>query len=108
MHMKNPNLNRKMLLTAMAATLSFAAIMPAMAADQPVHIRGTILDVTSSGFTVQTDTGPKTIAVAAETKVAGVVPSSLFHRHSQYPGSDILARARGGGVSGSHEGYRPG
>ncbi len=75
--MKNPNLNRKMLLTAMAATLSFATIMPAMAADQPVHIRGTVLDVTSAGFTVQTDTGPKTIAVAAETKVAGVVPSSL-------------------------------
>jgi hypothetical protein len=71
---------RKAALTAMAAALSVAAWMPAVAADQPaapVHIRGTVLDVTSTGFTVQTATGPQTIALAAETKITGVVPSSL-------------------------------
>lgn len=70
-------LKRKTLLVAMAASLSLAAVMPAMAADQPVHIRGTVLDVTSTGFTVQGATGPQTVVVSAETKVTGVVPSTL-------------------------------
>jgi hypothetical protein len=75
--MKNFILNRKILLIAVAAALSATSIMPVMAADQPVHVRGTVLDVTATGFTVQTATGPQTIALAAETKVTGVVPSSL-------------------------------
>jgi len=73
-------LKRKAILLAMAAGFSLAALVPAAAADQPatpVHIRGTVLDVTSTGFTVQTAAGPQTIAVAAETKITGVVPSSL-------------------------------
>ena len=75
--MNTLNLKRKTLLAAMAAGLSLAAMMPAMAADQPVHIRGTVLDVTSTGFTVQGATGPQTIVLAADTKIAGVVPSTL-------------------------------
>jgi len=68
---------RKTLLTAMVAGLSLAAMMPAMAADQPVHIRGTILDVTSTGFTVQSATGAQTVVLSADTKITGVVPSTL-------------------------------
>lgn len=70
-------LARKTLLTALAAGLSLAAMMPAMAADQPVHIRGTVADVTSTGFTVQTATGSQTIVLSPTTKIAGVVPSTL-------------------------------
>ena len=71
---------RKAILSAMAAALAVASLVPAVAADQPakpVHIRGTVLDVTGAGFTVQTATGQQTIALATETKIAGVVPSSL-------------------------------
>lgn len=71
------NLKRKTLLAAMAAGLSLAAMMPVMAADQPVHIRGTVLDVTSTGFTVQGAAGPQTVVLAADTKIAGVVPGTL-------------------------------
>lgn len=73
-------LKRKAILTAMTAGLSVAALVPAVAADQPatpVHIRGTVLDVTSTGFTVQTPSGTQTVALAAETKITGVVPSTL-------------------------------
>ncbi|MBB6242925.1 metal ABC transporter permease [Rhodanobacter sp. MP1X3] len=73
-------LKRKAMLIAMATGLSVVAIVPAVAADQPatpVHIRGTVLDVSSTGFTVQTSTGPQIIAIAAETRVTGIVPSSL-------------------------------
>lgn len=68
---------RKTLLAALAAGLSLAAMMPAVAADQPVHIRGTVLDVTSTGFTVQGATGPQTVVLSPDTKIAGVVPSTL-------------------------------
>ena len=72
-------LKRKASLTAMAAGLALA-FTTAIAADQPatpVHIRGTVLAVTDTGFTVQTLAGTQTIAVAPETKITGVVPSSL-------------------------------
>lgn len=61
------------------ALLAFGATLlgPANAADQPVHVRGTIASVTDSGFTLQTESGSKTIALTASTKFAGVVPSSL-------------------------------
>ena len=74
------NLKRTMILTALATGLSMAAVVPAIAADQPaqpVHVRGTVLDVTSTGFTVQTPSGTQTIVLAAATKIAGVVPSTL-------------------------------
>lgn len=73
-------LKRKAILTVMAAGLALTACTTVVAADQPatpVHIRGTVLDVTSTGFTVQTASGPQTIALAAETKITGVVPSTL-------------------------------
>ena len=68
----NPNL----LLAAMVAAVSVTAVS-AMAADQPVHVRGTVTDVTATGFTVQTDAGSRTIAIAADTRITGVIPSSL-------------------------------
>jgi hypothetical protein len=74
--MKTPYLNRKLLLaTLLVATLLTG--VSAMAADQPVHIRGTVTDVTATGFTVQTDAGSRTIAIAADTRITGVVASSI-------------------------------
>jgi hypothetical protein len=74
--MKNRYFNRRMLLAVTAITISATAAV-AMAADQPVHVRGTITVVTTAGFTMQTDAGAKTIAIAADTRITGVVPSSL-------------------------------
>jgi len=68
--------NRKWLLAAMTAAIS-ATTASAMAAEKPVHVRGTIADVTATGFTVQTDTGIRTIVLASDTRITGVVPSSL-------------------------------
>jgi hypothetical protein len=73
-------LKRQAILTAMAAGLAITALAPAAAADQPgapVHIRGTVLAVTDTGFSVQTLAGIQNIAVADDTKITGVVPSSL-------------------------------
>ena len=78
--MNKITLKRKASLTAIAAGIAFTAFRAAVAADQPatpVHIRGTVLAVTDTGFTVQTLAGTQTIAVAPATKITGVVPSSL-------------------------------
>ena len=76
--MKIRYLHRKRLLAAMTVAISAMAMaMSAMAADQPVHVRGTVTDVTATGFTVQTDAGSRTIVIAADTRITGVVPSSL-------------------------------
>lgn len=78
--MNKITLKRKASLTAIAAGIAFTAFTAAVAADQPatpVHIRGTVLAVTDTGFTVQTLAGTETIAVAPATKITGVVPSSL-------------------------------
>lgn len=74
--MKNPSLLRKVLIAGMLVALP-AASLSAMAAEQPVHVRGIVTSVSGSRFTVQTDTGTKTVALAAQTRVTGVVPSSL-------------------------------
>lgn len=74
--MKNPSLLRKVLIAGMLVALP-AASLSAMAAEQPVHVRGIVTSVSGSSFTVQTDTGTKTVALAAQTRVTGVVPSSL-------------------------------
>jgi hypothetical protein len=74
--MKIRYFKRNLLLAALVAATSVPA-MSAMAADQPIHVRGTITDVTGTGFTVQTDAGPRTIVIAADTRITGVVPSSL-------------------------------
>jgi hypothetical protein len=65
------------LKTLLASTLGLVLAAPAFADDAPVHIRGTVSDVTATGFTVQTDTGTQTVAISAATRLSGVVPSSL-------------------------------
>ena len=80
MLMKIRYLHRKGLLAAMTVAIS-AMAMSAVAADQPVHVRGTITDVTATGFTVQTaDAGSRAIVIAADTRITGVVPSSQIGR----------------------------
>jgi hypothetical protein len=74
--MKIRYFNRKWVLAAMAVAIS-AAAASAIAADQPIHVRGTVTDVTATGFTVQTETGKQTIVLASATTITGVVPSSL-------------------------------
>lgn len=73
--MKYGTLKQKLLLAGMA--IAMAAAVPAFAADQAVHVRGTVTDVTATGFTVQTATGTQNVAIAADTHIAGVVPSNL-------------------------------
>jgi hypothetical protein len=73
--MKRSYLKQKLLLAAMAIAMS--AAVPAIAADTAVHVRGTVTDVTATGFTVQTTTGTQNVAIAADTRIAGVVPSNL-------------------------------
>ena len=68
---------RPLVLAALATALILTGIGSAAAADPATHIRGTIESVTASGFTVQTQSGTQTIAVGADTKIIGVVPSSL-------------------------------
>lgn len=71
-------ISRKTLFAGLLSAACLAAGMSsAMAAEQPIHIRGTIGSVTAAGFTVQTDNGMKTIALNANTRITGVVPSSL-------------------------------
>lgn len=74
--MNHRSLLRKVLTAGLILALP-AASLSAMAADQPVHLRGIVTDVSASGFTVQTDAGAKTVALAAHTRITGVVPSSL-------------------------------
>ena len=74
--MKTRYSHRKWLLTAVLAVTSVTAAS-AMAAEQTVHIRGTITGVTATGFTVQTDAGSRTVVIASDTRITGVVPSSL-------------------------------
>jgi len=74
--MNTRSLNRKLLLASLLVATAVSAVS-AMAADQPVHVRGTVTDVTAAGFTVHTDAGTKTIIVAPDTRITGVVPSSI-------------------------------
>jgi hypothetical protein len=73
--MKYGTLKQALLLAGMAIAL--ASAVPAFAADQAVHVRGTVTDVTATGFTVQTATGTQSVAIADDTRIAGVVPSNL-------------------------------
>lgn len=73
--MKVRYLKQKLLLAGMAIAMS--AALPAIAADPALHVRGTVTDVTATGFTVQTATGTQNVATGADTHIAGVVPSSL-------------------------------
>jgi hypothetical protein len=72
--------SKNFLKTRLAIALLLAGSITtgiAIAEDVPVHVRGTITAVTDGGFTVQTATGSQTVAIAADTHIAGVVPSSL-------------------------------
>lgn len=73
--MKGCYLKQKLLLASM--TIAMLAAVPAIAADPALHLRGTVTDVTANGFTVQTTTGAQNVAIAADTRIAGVVPSNL-------------------------------
>jgi len=74
--MKKPSLLRNMLVAGMLIALP-AASLSAMAADQPVHVRGIVTGVSASSFTVQTDAGAETVAIAPQTRIVGVIPSNL-------------------------------
>ncbi|HEY0198283.1 MAG TPA: hypothetical protein VGC19_07060 [Rhodanobacter sp.] len=74
--MKNRSPLRNLLAAGMLAALS-AAAASAMAAEQAVHVRGVITEVSAGGFTVQTAAGAETISLAADTRITGVVPSSI-------------------------------
>lgn len=74
--MKNLSLLRKVLVAGMLVAIP-AATLSAMAAEQAVHVRGIVTGVSASSFTVQTDDGSKTVALAADTRITGVIPSSL-------------------------------
>jgi hypothetical protein len=94
--MKKPILARTIFAASIAAVIAITAA-PALAADQPVHVRGTITDVTAAGFTVQTDSGSQSIALQPDTRIAGVVPSSLDQIK---PGTFIgTANVKRGGVA---------
>jgi hypothetical protein len=96
MLMKTRYFNRKLLLATMTVVISATAVS-AIAADQPIHVRGTVSDVTATGFTVQTDTGIQTIVLSSGTTVTGVVPSTL---DEVKPGSLIgSANVPNGGAS---------
>ncbi len=49
----------------------------AIAAEQPAHIRGTIVSATAENLTVRTGEGNVSLALDSATKIAGVVPSNL-------------------------------
>jgi hypothetical protein len=73
--MKHGILKQKLWLAGLA--IAAVAAAPAFAADQAVHVRGTVTEVTATGFTVQTATGTQNVAMAADTRIAGIVPSNL-------------------------------
>ncbi|WP_158884805.1 metal ABC transporter permease [Rhodanobacter sp. L36] len=91
--MKNHSLARTWLATCMLVAISSAAV----AAEQPVHVRGTITRVSASGFTVQTDSGMQNVVVSATTRIAGVVPSSV---DAIQPGSFIGSANLSNGKTG--------
>lgn len=67
---------RKLLLATLFSAIA-ATTFSAAATEQPVHVRGAITQVGASGFTVQTDDGPRMIAITGGTRIAGVVPATL-------------------------------
>lgn len=74
--MKKPSLLRHRLAASLLIALPVASLS-AMPAEKPVHVRGIVTDVSASRFTVQTDDGPKVVAITDHTRIAGVVPSRL-------------------------------
>ncbi len=77
MNMPARSLFTKPLATAVFAVLGLSITSVSMAAEPPAHVRGTIVSAAPDKLTVQTATGPMTLALDATTKIAGIVPSSL-------------------------------
>ena len=74
MKLRSPRIRPFLLAAAVAAAVMTTS---SMAADQRPHVRGTITEVTTTGFTVQTDSGLKMVELTPDTRITGVVPSSL-------------------------------
>jgi RNase P/RNase MRP subunit p29 len=95
--MKFSPFTRKLFPAALAALMLSTVSVAALAAEQPVHIRGSIVDVTANGFSVQTEQGVQNVVLTSDAKIAGVVPSSL---DAIVPGSFIgsanVPQAQGG------------
>ncbi len=70
-------LRRGKLALAVLFAAAAATSLSAAAADRPIHVRGAITQVTATGFTVQTSDGPRRVAIADTTRIAGVVPGTL-------------------------------
>lgn len=62
---------------ALSLVLALAPLGAAVAAEPPMHIRGTIESAGPERLTVKTADGSVNIAFDTATKIAGVVPSSL-------------------------------
>jgi len=67
----------KALARAFWLLLAASAVGTAVAADPPVHIRGTIVSATPDTLTVKTSQGSVSVAMDASTRIAGIVPSSV-------------------------------
>jgi hypothetical protein len=67
----------KRLIAAAALTLAVSLAAPAGAADQTIHLRGTITNVDHDTISLSTATGPATVLLSPTTKVAYVVKSDL-------------------------------
>jgi hypothetical protein len=57
--------------------LGATTLTVALAADPPVHIRGTIVSATPDKLTVRTSEGSVSVALDSATRISGVVPSSV-------------------------------
>lgn len=75
--MNRPTHSTRTLASAAVVWLGLSMTSVSMAAEPPVHVRGTIVSAAPDKLTVQTATGPMTLALDATTKIAGIVPSSL-------------------------------
>jgi hypothetical protein len=63
--------------TTLALVAATTAVMTAVAADPPAHIRGTIVSATADSVTVKTDEGTVSVGMDASTRISGIVPSSV-------------------------------
>ncbi len=67
---------KKTLARGLWLAFGATALTVAIAAEPPVHVRGTIVSATADNLTVQTSQGKVSLALDSATKIAGVVPSS--------------------------------
>jgi hypothetical protein len=65
------------ILSASVLALAVASSAAPAAADEAVHVRGTITIVTASSFTVATAKGPVEVAVSPDVKFTGALPATI-------------------------------